>query len=118
MYRILQNISAGVLGYIICNVCELFAEVRLMPEIQGINFSSFTSPSHYCANTAFSNMFHNASMSASSSSDLTLLLQKPRKWTHKHLEAARVKICENVTMEELLGQGYIPLDGDPGMGHP
>lgn len=89
-----------------------------MPEFQGIILSSFTSPSHYRANTAFSNMSHNASVSASSSSDLALLLQKARKWTHKHLEAARVKISENVTMEDLLGQEYIPHDGDPGMGHP
>lgn len=82
---------------------------RVMPEFQSIILSR---------HLAFSNMSHNASVSAWSSSDLALFLQKARKWTHKHLEAARVKISENVTMEDLLGQEYIPLDGDPGMGHP
>lgn len=51
----------------------------------------------------------------SSSGDLALLLQKPRKWTLKHLEVARVKTSENITAEELMGQEYVPLDGDPGM---
>ncbi|OJJ33331.1 hypothetical protein ASPWEDRAFT_174740 [Aspergillus wentii DTO 134E9] len=49
----------------------------------------------------------------SSPGDLPLLLQKPRKWTYKHLEVARVKLSENVTTEELLGQDYVPVDGDP-----
>lgn len=49
-----------------------------------------------------------------STSDIAYLMQKPKKWTFKHLDAARAKVINNVTAEELFGQDYVPVDGDPG----
>lgn len=63
-------------------------------------------------------LYNSSILPGSSSGDLALLLQKPRKWTHRHLEVAIVKINENTTAEELMGQEYVPLDGDPGMKNP
>lgn len=38
-------------------------------------------------------------------------LQKPRKWTSKHLETARIKVIGNVTAEKLFRE-YVPDVGD------
>lgn len=59
--------------------------------------------------------YNSSILRGSSSGDLALLLQKPRKWTNKHLEVARVKTIGNITAEGLMGQEYVPLDGDPGI---
>ncbi|KAJ9405040.1 hypothetical protein DTO045G8_7213 [Paecilomyces variotii] len=42
-----------------------------------------------------------------------LLLQKPNRWTARHLEVARVKVTQDASAAELLGDFY-PEDGDPG----
>ncbi|KAJ9216734.1 hypothetical protein DTO166G4_1580 [Paecilomyces variotii] len=41
-----------------------------------------------------------------------LLLQKPNRWTARHLEVARVRVIQDVSAAELLGDFY-PEDGDP-----
>lgn len=45
-----------------------------------------------------------------------LLLQKPNRWTARHLEVARVRVIQDVSAAELLGDFY-PEDGDPGERH-
>lgn len=42
-----------------------------------------------------------------------LLLQRPSLWTAQHLDAARVKIIEDVPATGMVG-GRTPTDGDEG----
>lgn len=44
-------------------------------------------------------------------------MQNPRKWTPKHVDAAKTKVIENARAEDLFGLDLIPSDGDPGMIH-
>jgi hypothetical protein len=45
---------------------------------------------------------------------IDILLQKPNRWSETHLQVARVKVTENVSIEELLGSEYVPIGGDQG----
>ena len=43
-----------------------------------------------------------------------LLLEKPRKWTPAHVQAANVKLIPHVSAEKLVDSRYFPKDGDKG----
>ncbi|OJJ79013.1 uncharacterized protein ASPGLDRAFT_40275 [Aspergillus glaucus CBS 516.65] len=43
-----------------------------------------------------------------------LLLEKPRKWTPAHVQAANVKLIPHVSAEKLVDSHYFPKDGDKG----
>lgn len=47
--------------------------------------------------------------------DASILLQKPRKWTATHLNVARVRATDRVTIEQILGSKYTPEDGGKGI---
>lgn len=49
------------------------------------------------------------------SSPPMILLQSPRKWRSQHLEAANLKQTLEVPALELLGDTYVPEDGDEGL---
>ena len=57
------------------------------------------------------------STSIQTSPRIKLLMQNPRKWTPKHVDAAKTKVIENARAEDLFGLDLIPSDGDPGMIH-
>lgn len=42
-----------------------------------------------------------------------MLLQRPSKWTPRHLEVANLKATEDVPAAEIVAD-YVPKDGDPG----
>lgn len=49
-----------------------------------------------------------------SSAPITILLQKAKLWNETYLRVARIKVIEDVTIEDLLGPEYVPVDGDRG----
>ena len=49
------------------------------------------------------------------SADALSLLQSIRKWTHKHLEAARLNATKVVPISDIIPAEFIPEDGDSGM---
>lgn len=48
------------------------------------------------------------------SSDVKLLLDRPRKWTAKHLSVANIKEMD-MRVDEILDPKLLPSDNDPGM---
>lgn len=42
-----------------------------------------------------------------------MLLQRPSKWTPRHLEVAKLKATEDVPAAGIVPD-YVPKDGDPG----
>ena len=43
------------------------------------------------------------------------LLAPPKRWTSEHLKALNFSERSNVTAEEIVGDAYLPNDGDQGV---
>jgi len=54
-----------------------------------------------------------SSLQGPSSLDSSILLQRAKNWTARHLDVAKVKVIDNVSAEEMLGAEYVPSDGVP-----
>lgn len=50
------------------------------------------------------------SLPAMSATTVLMLLQPPKKWTSRHLEATRLKLCDNALSYTIAGDDHIPRD--------